>query len=645
MCPLYKRLQSLTLLLLFTSTVLLAKGSNAYDYHIDLNDIQDNRYQVVLSCEDFASDTLMFHFPWIIPGTYSEANYGKFIHDLEVYGKGGEPIATQKQGKNSYLIPGAKDIKRITYWVAATWDGKRRKTIWPMAGTGIIEDHLFIINAGGVFGYFEGEELNPVKMTYDYPKHLYAMTVLDQQPSSPGRVTIHTKDYHELIDSPIMFAPPDTASFRIQDTEVLIGFAHESDETERAGELLEALEPSMEAIGSYLDSLPAEKYAYLIYYANEYELGRILDNPRFIGLKFAWYLLRNGMPMGGALEHNKSSFYYLPDPGSGYTEMIHKTVEDIAIHEFMHILTPLNLRSQYVDHWDYNEPQLSKHLWLYEGVTEYMSKIIQANGGIESPKEFILSTMYKKLRSGEKNYPFSEVSFTEMSANVLDKQNQKIYVQVYERGAVLGMLLDIEIIRLTNGEKRLIDVMLELIDEYGQKRAMDEVTLVDAFVEKVHPDLKSFFQNYVEGHEAIPYADILKHVGVSYVADTTLLLPRHPTKDNDLKTALMAVGDFYVIKKVGKDEPIGFKAGDRLKHRVYSDVYFDDFGDPLPEGMVVTLPVERDGQDIFLQDSIRYIEKSREHYMTIMRDASPSQERFFNIWLGFEDPGSGSDEE
>ena len=625
------------------SLTAFAGDSPAYHYKIDLTNIVKDRYQVTLECENFAADTLVFHFPWMIPGTYREANYGKFIKKLVVRDKSGKKMKVKRQGKSTYIIPQAENIGTISYWVGATWDSRSKKTIWPMAGTGIIEDRVFAINAGGVFGYFEGKELSPVNMTYTYPEQLYAMTVLDQEKLSPGIVSISTKDYHELIDSPILFAYPDTASFMIQDASVLIGFAHESDDTRRAQELLKALEPSMRAIDSYLDSLPADRYAYLVYYSNEYELGKIIDNPRFLALKFGWYFLKNGMPIGGALEHNKSSFYYLPDPGPGHTETINKTVEDISIHEFMHILTPLNLRSQYVDDFDYNNPRISKHLWLYEGITEYMSKIIQVNGGMESPKEFVLETMYRKLRSGER-YPFSEVSFTEMSANVLDKENQEIYGQVYQRGAVLGMLLDIEIIRLTDGRMRLIDVMFELINDYGQKLAMDEETLIDQFVEKVHPDLRTFFDNYIEGHDALPYAEILDHVGVAYESDTTVSLPRHFTRDNDVKTALMNLGDYYIISKSGKNDHVGFQGNDRIKRSVYSDSYFDDFGIPKPEGVVVSLPVERAGENIILPDTIRYIEKAQEHYMTIMRNTTPEQERYFNIWLGFEDPGSGSND-
>ena len=634
-----------TALILLLVPAGFAGEERIYEYEIDLQNIVKDRYQVTLNCQDFAQDTLVFHFPWIIPGTYSEANYGKFIHSLRVRDRSGAEIKVQRDGKNTYIIPGASDISSISYWVSATWDSRSRKTIWPMAGTGIIEDRLFVINAGGVFGYFAEQELYPVRMTYTYPQDLYAMTVLKQEVLKPGVVSIASSDYNELIDSPIMFAYPDTASFRIQDTDILIGFAHETDDTRRAQQLREALEPSMIAIDGYLDSLPADKYAYLIYYSNEYGLGKIIDNPRFMLFKFAWYFLKNGVPIGGALEHNQSSFYYLPDPGPGYTEMINETVEDISIHEFMHILTPLNLRSQYVDEWDYNDPSLSKHLWLYEGITEYMSKIIQVNGGMETPKEFVLETMRRKLVSGEENYPFDEVSFTEMSANVLEKRNQRIYGQVYERGAVLGMLLDIEIIRLTDGKKRLIDVMMELIEDYGQKKAMDEDTLIDQFVEKVHPDLREFFANYVEGHAPLPYSEILNHVGVTYTASTTHMEPKHFTRDNDVKTARMALGNFLVIKKAGKEDRVGFEGGDKIENSVFNDLYFDDFGLPLPEGMIINLPVERDGRIIYLADTIEYTERTREHYMTIMRDATPEQERYFNIWLGFEAPGSGADEQ
>ncbi|NQV42531.1 MAG: hypothetical protein HQ506_09270 [Candidatus Marinimicrobia bacterium] len=629
------RRTGLILFLLIFSVTTAFGGEPKYDYRIDLKTIKKNRFQVELFCESFSQDTLVYHFPWIIPGTYEEANYGKFIHKLAAYDQNDERIKVKKQGKNTFIITPATHIKSIKYWVSATWDSKNPRTIWPMAGTGIIEDRVFAINAGGVFGYFSGEEEKAVDMHFVYPEHLYAMTVLEQDSKSAGEVLISTSDYHELIDSPILFGKPDTSSFNIYDTDVMIGFAHETDDTKRAAGISQTLDASMAAIESYIDTLPAEEYAYLIYYANEYGLGKILDNQRFVILKGLIYLIRNGLPIGGALEHNKSSFYYLPDPGPGYTENISEVIEDISIHEFMHILTPLNLRTQHIHNWDYTEPVMSKHLWLYEGVTEYMSLIIQVNGGMLTPKEFIAWRMESKIRNGEK-FPFEEMSFTEMSTGVLEKPYKKNYNQVYQRGAVLGMLLDIEIIRLTEGRKRLIDVMYELIDDYGQTRPMDEDMVFELFTEKVHPDLRDFFTKYIEGREALPYQEILQHVGVIYETDTTLSLPRHPLRDNGGKYTNISLGGKRNIKKVGKKDEIGFQAGDKVDRNFYFDTYFDDFGNPLPEEMMVTFEVERDTTQITLSDSISYKEEEVFHQLRIMKEMTPLQSKYFNIWLGFE---------
>ncbi len=627
-------------ILLLSLLISVASASEAeprYDYRIDLNTIEKNRFQVELFCEDFSQDTLVYHFPWIIPGTYSEANFGKYIHKLTAHNQDGQALKVKKKGKNTFIITPANKINSIKYWVSATWDSRNPRTIWPMAGTGILEDRIFAINAGGVFGYFAGEEEHSVDMTYQYPEHLYAMTVLEQNSSAVGEVAISALDYHELIDSPILFGKPDTTSFNIHNTGVMVGFAHETDDTERAANITKSLEPSMAAIGAYIDTLPAEEYAYLIYYANEYGLGKLIDNPRFLIIKGILYVLRNGLPIGGALEHNKSSFYYLPDPGPGYTENMSEIIEDIAIHEFMHILTPLNLRSQHIHNWDYNQPIMSKHLWLYEGVTEYMSMIIQVNGGMITPKDFVCNRVKRKIRNGE-SFPFQKMSFTEMSANVLERKYKKNYNQVYQRGAAIGMLLDIEIIRLTEGRKRLIDVMYELIEEYGPGKPMDEEQVFDLFTEKVHPDLRDFFSKYVEGREPLPYGEILDHVGVLYESDVTTKVPKHPIRDNGGKYSNISMGGNRKIKKISKKNEIGLQADDKVDPSLYLDTYFDDFGYPQPEGMRVSFEVERDTTTITLQDKITYKEDEVSYQLKILKEMTPEQSKYFNIWLGFEDP-------
>ena len=86
-----------------------------------------------------------------------------------------------------------------------------------------------------------------------------------------------------------------------------------------------------------------------------------------------------------------------------------------------------------------------------------------------------------------------------MIENVFKKKYQRHYYQVYQRGALIGLLLDIEIIRLTNGKKTLKDVVIELAGKYGPNRSFNEQTFFDEFASLVHPELRQWFKDHVEG--------------------------------------------------------------------------------------------------------------------------------------------------
>jgi predicted metalloprotease with PDZ domain len=77
----------------------------------------------------------------------------------------------------------------------------------------------------------------------------------------------------------------------------------------------------------------------------------------------------------GALEHSYSSLYFLPE--TALEPNLHSMVNEVSSHEFLHILTPLNLHSEEIENFDFVNPKMSQHLWLYEGVTEYFAHLVQ----------------------------------------------------------------------------------------------------------------------------------------------------------------------------------------------------------------------------------------------------------------------------
>ncbi|MEE8335715.1 MAG: hypothetical protein V3S48_04695 [Candidatus Neomarinimicrobiota bacterium] len=626
-------------LVLFSFLILInpafGESGKIYDYEIDLTSIVNDRFQVIFNCKDFSANRLIYQFPKIIPGTYKKADYGKYIKNFSAFDHQGKKLSVKKNGKNTFIISNAVNIDKITYWVNDTWDAKwKRDKVYPMAGTNIDAGRNFVINAGGVFGYFENEELNPVKLKINKPEDLYGITVLDQEIVDAGHVIYTARDYHELVDSPVMFSEPDTFGFNVKNARVLIGVARENGEEKYAERLYEHFGPAMEAVGEYLGSLPVDNYTFIFYFPDRSDLAKIIEAKRFQGIRFIGNLLKNGLPMAGALEHNTSSFFYMIDLNEKYTDDIFKVTTEAGLHEFMHIITPLTLHSQHVGDFDYARPKMSQHLWLYEGLTEYFAHLILVQGGIITPQEFLFRNMRNKIRRGEK-FPNEKMSFTEMSKNALKGKHKRQFIQVYQRGAVMGMLLDIEIIRLTKGEKTLIDVITELSQRYGKDKSFDEDTFIDEFVDLVHPDLKIFFDKYIDGREELPYVETFKTVGLTFELKAETEYPKHYIRDNGVKRNKFGLGGPYKIKKVKKKKDwVGFQKGDYVDSKLYWKLFYDKNGDYIPEGTMVDFPVKRQGEDIILPVKVEYKKGEVTNRFRIDPEPTETQKKYFDLWLG-----------
>src|SRR5690606_28667604 len=111
-------------------------------------------------------------------------------------------------------------------------------------------------------------------------------------------------------------------------------------------------------------------------------------------------------------EHNQSTLVLMYAPLD--REILRRDVFNIVSHEFFHTLIPLGLHSREIANFDFNNPTFSKHLWLYEGMTEYFTIHMPVKQRMRSLDEFI-RTVEGKI-SGMKKFDNS-VSFTELSKN------------------------------------------------------------------------------------------------------------------------------------------------------------------------------------------------------------------------------------
>jgi predicted metalloprotease with PDZ domain len=603
-----------------------------YIYSVDLNEVKNDRVFVRLHCPSLNQDTVIFHFPKTIPGTYKELDYGEMIESIEPKDKDGNLLPYEKIGKNIFQITQARDLTMIHYWIDDSWDHpKSMRRIWAMGGTNIEENENFVINASGWFGFFDGLELVPIQLSLVQPNGMRSFTALPVESKFENTVVFNARDYHQLIDCPIMISKPDTATFMVANTKVFIETYYNGDESDIANLIKNEIQPSMEAVATFTDSLPVEEYHFIMYIRDGRGLMDTLQSKDIGIFKKVKTVIKNTSMFGmGALEHGNSSFYALTDFGdSSYTSMIKR----VALHEFMHIFTPLNLHSEYIGDFDYVNPRMSKHLWLYEGITEYFANLIQVQSGLMTPLEFFTEQMSRKIGRASK-YPEKKIPFTEMSEHVFEKKYGRHYGQVYQRGAIIGLLLDIEIIRLTNGEKTLKDVILELSSRYGSNESFAEEDFFDEFTALVHPELRNWFADYVEGIVPLDVKGGLEIIGIDYSKKGKHIAPKNILTDFGSKSYRISFGKFKKIKKVGKKDPVGFKVEDQIDTDKLREEFYDENGFPVEEGTDVTLFVKRDNVMIELPYSMELEEKKYKHRLRIMNEQTKTQLLYYSIWMG-----------
>jgi predicted metalloprotease with PDZ domain len=603
-----------------------------YIYSVDLNIVENDRVLVHLHCPGLNQETVIFHFPKTIPGTYKELDYGEMIETIEPKDSNGNLLPVEKIGKNIFKITKAKNLTSIHYWIDDTWDHpKTMRRIWAMGGTNIEENENFVINASGWFGFFDGLELVPVQVSLDQPEGMKSFSALPVVNEIDNTIVFYARDYHHLIDCPIMVSEPDTATFMVANTKVFVE-AHFNGEEKGIAEIIKKeIQPSMEAVATFTDSLPVDEYHFIMYIRDGRDFMKTMQSKEVNIFSKAKTAFQNVSLFGmGALEHGNSSFYTLTEFGdSSYTSMIKR----VALHEFMHIFTPLNLHSEFIGEFDYVNPKMSKHLWLYEGITEYFANLILVKSGIITPLDFFVGKMGGKIRRAAK-YPEKKIPFTEMSERVFEKKYGRHYRQVYQRGALMGLLLDIEIIRLTNGEKTLKDIVLELSSRYGPNKSFNEETFFDEFTMLVHPELRQWFANYVEGTVPLDVKGGLAQIGVEYSMKGKHDVPKRILSDYGSKEHRISFGKFKKIKKVGKKDPVGFMVGDQIDTEKLREEFYDENGFPVAEGTEVTLFVKRNNEMVELPYSMKYKERKYRHRLRILKDPTLKQSEYYSIWLG-----------
>jgi len=472
---------------LFGAFVAISQDMPVMDYTLDVTQNTDTFYVELQIPEKLDKDANIYQFAATAPGTYQTMNIGRFVSDFKAFDKKGRLLDVTRKSVNQFEISKPKKVRKITYSVAETFDTRVAEfPVYLMCGSSIEEDHT-LINAHTVIGYFEGYQKSPLQIKVVGADGWTTGTALKAQDGG-----YYAENFDKAVDSPILSGKLTYADTMIADTKVEIFTYSEHGKISSEG-LLKGMSDMLDATNKFLVKLPVDRYTFLYFF--------------------------EAKPTGvtGAWEHSYSSEYVIneSDPTPEYMEK----VTDIASHEFFHVVTPLNIHSEIVEYFNFVTPTPSVHLWMYEGVTEWASNILLFRGGVVDEESFFKNSIAQKILVNE-HYFDSSWSLKKLSdESFKGGEGARQYGNIYYKGALTALLLDIRLLELSDGKYGLRELVLDLVDKYGKGNPVSEETFFDDLAEMTYPEIHMFFDDYILDAKPLPFEEYFAKIGLEMKRD------------------------------------------------------------------------------------------------------------------------------
>lgn len=240
--------------------------------------------------------------------------------------------------------------------------------------------------------------------------------------------------------------------------------------------------------------------------------------------KYVFFLRARPGAGSGGLEHLNSTDMSFSAWNNHSSWAIYSRFLFVGAHEFFHLWNVKRIRPAILGPFDYSREQHTRNLYVSEGMTSYWAAIGLKRSGLWSRKDYFnnLATQITTLESA----PGRKIMSVELSSwdtwGVGDNAaNNRI--DYYNKGELIGNLLDLEIRHRTGNQRSLTDVFMHLMKNHSLPKPgfeetrgfRDVVELITRQSAPSNADFGDFFAKHVSGVEEIPWNDFLSHAGLT----------------------------------------------------------------------------------------------------------------------------------
>ncbi len=554
------------------------------------------------------------------PGSYMVREFARHVQDFAASDATGRPLKWEKKNKNSWRIQtnGAREW-RATYRVYANELTVRTSEL--------NSDHAFWNNPT-LLMYLEGFLNLPSTLQVVAPQPWQVATGL---PAVPGRKnTFRAENFDVLYDSPVEVSNFKTLSFQVKGISHRIVIDGEGNyEPERLRrDVQKIVEASVELMGG---EIPYRDYTFILHLRSN--AGGGLEHLNSTALGYPSFGFRT----------ERSERFGAAAPG-GPPVRTYQGFLSVVAHEFFHLWNVKRIRPDALGPFDYTRENYTKLLWVAEGITSYYENIILLRAGLISERDF-LNTAARAFQDLQKIPGRLVMSAEEASFDAWikyyrqDENSINSQIDYYDKGAILGLLLDLEIRNRSNGARSLDDVMRHLYHEFYKKDRNYTPTDFQRVSEQMAgSSLEDFFAKYVRGREELDYNASLSAAGLKL--DTTGATGgAKPVEKAYFGADLVQEDDRLIVRRVYAGSPAyeqGLNAGDQIvaldNRRVTKEFFEDRLAEKRP-GEMANLTIFRFDELSSLPLKLGGMIDAPYRIVPIA-NLSDQQKRIYQSWLG-----------
>jgi predicted metalloprotease with PDZ domain len=500
-------------------------------YSISLADVSTHLLHVKMQIPAGADERTVRLPVW--NALYQVRDFAQYVEAISVADPNGARLPIDQTETSAWQISGAKNGAVVSYDLYADNPG-------PYGAQ--VNDHHAFLNLAELLMYESGEARKfASSVTFnDIPQEWTLASALapsDGAPDHGKAVGFTARTYDQLVDTPVEIGNSHKITFQDGGTKYLIVVDADPADYDAA-----AIESSVRRIAhtevEWMKDQPCPKYVFIFHF------------PHGQG--------------GGGMEHACSTAIDVQAERMDGGDM--SAFDSVTAHEFFHLWNVKRIRPQSLEPIDYTKEQYTRALWFSEGVTSTVEEIVLLRAGLITREEYLrrLSGEIDTLqqRPAHKTQSVEESSLDAWFEKYPFYRHADRSISYYNKGEILGVMLDLAIREASGGTKSLRDMFLWMNENDARKQKFfaDSEGVRTAVEAVTGRDFSTFFREYVAGTTEIPYDQFLRTVGLRVNEERRTVVDAGFTLSRNFD----ALPTVLAVQSGSEAERAGVKVGDAV---------------------------------------------------------------------------------